>query len=135
MLVTRLLYPCNTSVTTYILIRPCYTVMMFLLQSYYTMLHPCTCSFFSTSLLNHVTALQSYITFVTSFVDPYYTMLHPCNTFVSSLLNHVPHFCCTLIIPCYTPVTLLLYPYYTIYIVAFCPVAFSADTLYTMYIQ
>ena len=75
-----------------------------LLHPFYTMLHPCNT--FVTSLLN------CYI-FVTPLLYHYYTMLHPCNTFVTSLQH-------------------LLYPYYTIYIVAFCPfLTFCPDTVIT----
>ena len=52
-----------------------------------------------------------------TFLHLYYTMLHFCDTFAASLLYHITplqHFC-------YILVTLLLYPYFTIYIVAFCP--------------
>ena len=73
---TLTLHHCNTFVTTYILIKPCYTLVTLLLQPYYTMLHPC--STFITSLLNNVTALHSCNTFVTSY-----------NIFVASLLHHV----------------------------------------------
>ena len=124
------------------LIKPCYTLVTLLLQLYYTMLHPC--STLITFILNHVTALHPCNT----FLHPYYTMLHPYNTFATSFSNHVTplwQFCCILIIPCYTLVTLLLHPCNTFAaslfhhvhcgilsvfdIVAFCP-----DTLYEPYL-
>ena len=67
-------------------------------------------------MLQRYTLVTLFLHHITLLLHPYYTMIHPCNIFVASLLHYViplKHFCCILIIPCYTPVTLLLHPYNT----------------------
>ena len=91
------------------------------------MFHPCNT--LAAFLLYHVSPL--YYTFVTSYIlikfklcytlerlllQPYY-MLYHYSTFVASLCYSViplKHFCCILITPLYTFVTLFLHPYQTV---------------------